>query len=188
MEEMIITNEMREKINHYLGFELIKENEVGHHIYDEAPGLGRIGIEGNELHHVVTNKQLDGNGNVEWYKTPHPKAKPGEIRPFHCKLTTVSAKKAKVLIASLFPEEIFDKKFIGENLQEIQSLRHQLNVIEGKEADAFERKMEEYHVPNKLLLGPNEMFLEGAYFYNGWLEETEKEPVLLLGPNEMRIR
>jgi hypothetical protein len=132
MIELIITNELRRGINEYLNYELIKENEVGHHIYDEAPGLGRIGIEGNEVRHVVTNKQLDSNGNIEWYKTPHPKAKPGEIKAFHCKLTTVSSKKAKILIASLFPEESIDDKFLNKNDETIQGLRKQLKLIKDR--------------------------------------------------------
>lgn len=128
MEELIITKEMREKINNYLGYELIKKNEVGHHIYDEAPGLGKIGIECNELSEVCTNKQLDTNGNVEWYKNPNPGRKRGQTKPFHCKLTTVSARKAKILIASLFPKEADDKNFFEENQEVINELRGQLNI------------------------------------------------------------
>lgn len=184
MKEIVITNEIREKVNNYLGFELIKQNEVGHHLYDEAPGLGRIGIEGTEVERVVTNKQLDSNGNIEWFKTPHPKARPGEVRPFHCKLATVSAKKAKILIASLFPEEAVDNSFLQENRESIEELRKQLKAVnlkmkERENPTAQKQWAREY----KLLLGPNEILLDSAlYLIFGKEEETER-PVMLFGPN-----
>lgn len=166
MVELTITNEMRSKINDYLGYELIKEHEVGHQIYDEAPGLGRIGIEGNELQQVVTNKQLDSNGNIEWYKTPHPKAKPGEIKPFHCKLTTVSSKKAKILIASLFPEEAIDDRFMSENYEVVQNLRSQLNLIKAKRKVTRQANKNTKLLPNKTpMMNPNQMLMEGASCY-----------------------
>lgn len=129
MKEMKITNHMRDDINRYLGYELIRKSEVGHHIYDEAPGLGKIGIEGKDLNDLVTNKQLDSNGNVEWFKNPNPLKKIEKIKPFHCKLTTVSSKKAKVLIASLFPEETIGTGFSKEHEEEIKTLRQRLNVL-----------------------------------------------------------
>jgi len=179
MEELIITKDMREKINNYLGYELIKENEVGHHIYDEAPGLGKIGIECSEHGLVVTNKQLDSNGTVEWFKTAHPKARPGEIKPFHCKLTSVSAQKAKVLIASLFPEEATDGKFLRENKQTIEELRSQLHIV--KKSRKSEEKKDSQ--TNKLLLGPNEIFVKGA----NYMVEDEDDNGMLYGPNEMKL-
>lgn len=184
MEELIITKEMRDKINNYLGYELIKKNEVGHHIYDEAPGLGRIGIEGNELRDVVTNKQLDSNGNVEWYKTPNPKAKPGIVKPFHCKLTTVSSKKAKILIASLFPEEKMGERFQMENRQMIQNLRDQLNVLKMRKKMKADRQWLQNKKANSFLMGPNDMFMESAQLY---VAKEEEKPKMMLGPNDMLI-
>lgn len=189
MEELIITNKMRERINDYLGYEFIRKNEVGHHMYDEAPGLGKIGIECNELKHVVTNKQLDSNGNVEWYKNPHPtKARPGEIKPFHCKLTTVSAKKAKILIASLFPEEAVDKNFLGENREAIEELRKQLHIVREKSKVAQKiSAIKESFRPHRMVMGPNDMFLDGALFYlYGEIREFER-PIMLFGPNDMPL-
>lgn len=168
MEELIITKEMRQKINTYLGYELIKQNEVGHFIYDEAPGLGKIGIEGVSLEDVVTNKQLDSNGNVEWHKNPNPHKMRGNKRPFHCKLTTVSSKKAKILIASLFSEEASDKNFLKENLESIKELRKQLNVIK-KTKRTLINKMNE-----KLMMGPNESFMNGAIMV---FSDNEERPV-----------
>lgn len=183
MEEMIITNEMRQRINEYLGYELIKEGEIGHNLYDEAPGLGKIGIECTEFGHVVTTKQLDSNGNVEWFKNGHPKARPGEIKSFHCKLTTISAKKAKVLIASLFPEEAIDEIFLRENNDAIEGLRKQLHVIKQKGLKAGK---ESRNKPAGLLMGPNEMFLGGvSYMYSR--DEEEDKPAMLYGPNDMPL-
>lgn len=182
MEELIITKDMRETINRYLGYELVKKNEVGHHIYDEAPGLGKIGIEGVELRDVVTNKQLDSNGNVEWYKNPNPKIRPGIIKPFHCKLTTISSKKAKILIASIFPEEAINDKFLKDNSESIAKLRDQLHLITRKKGP---QKRNVAARPNNLSMKPNNHFLEGiTRFYN--LDEDHQEP-LIFGPNNLPL-
>jgi len=185
MKELIITGEMREKINTYLGYELIKQNEIGHHIFDEAPGLGKIGIEGSELDHVVTNKQLDSNGNVEWYKNPHPKERPGRIKPFHCKLTTVSSKKAKILIASLFPEEALDRNFQNDNQETIEQLRGQLKILKGKDAVMTKRVRGE---PTYMIMGPNDMFFEGAKLFSSLEMQNEEINPLLYGPNDLPMK
>lgn len=142
--ELIINEDLRRTVNDYLGYELIKPNEVGHHIFEEAPGQGKVGIEGTELHSVITTKFLDANGNIEWHKSANPKLHVGphaskkELsskgldhypQSFHCKLTTVSAKKAKILIASLFPEEIIDKSFMKQNKDEITRLKTQFEIV-----------------------------------------------------------
>lgn len=159
MREIMITNELRERVNHYLGYELIKKNEVGHHIYDEAPGLGKIGIEGNDVGHIMTIKQLDRNGNIEWYKSPNIRAHSGEVKSFHCKLTTVSSKKAKILMASLFPEEIINEEFLIENYDAIQELKGTLRLVSQKTEQNAERER-----LNPMLMGPNDLFFEGAHY------------------------
>lgn len=177
MEELIITKEMREKINNYLGYELIKRNEVGHHIYDEAPGLGKIGIEGIEMKEVVTNKQLDSNGNIEWYKNPNPRMRPGIIKPFHCKLTTVSSRKAKILIASIFPEETSDEKFLEENGDIIKKLREQCHLLNKKK---MAQKKEKDIDSNKHLLEPGDMFFESAQRL--YASDEDEKPISVPNP------
>ena len=158
MEERKITNEMRRKINDYLGYELIKNAEVGLNIFDEAPGLGKIGIEGGEHGLVITNKQLDSNGNVEWFKS-RASSSNNDIKAFHCKLTTVSSKKAKILIASLFPEEEIDSKFLEENTETIENLRKQLHIVKKSIENIGE---EQIHIINKLIFTPRDAFFNGA--------------------------
>lgn len=188
MRELVITEELRDKINNYLGYELIKRNEVGRHIYDEAPGLGRIGIEGNEQLQVVTNKQLDSNGNVEWYKSPNPMVRGGKIRPFHCRLTTVSAKKAKILIASLFPEEEFDKNFLIENGEVIETLREQMRTISTSERTSASIKDGEKHLqPHSLIIGPGELFADGAFYYLMISGKKDESSSVFLGQNETQL-
>lgn len=182
MREFVIDESMRRTVNDYLGYELIKPSEVGHHIFEEAPGQGKIGIECAEHRAVITTKFLDANGNIEWHKSANPKlhlsprASHHELQehgvdhypqPFHCKLTMVSAKKAKVLIASLFPEEILDKEFVTQHRDEIRMLRSQMEVTQHGQAKML---MEEKHAE----VAGHEMSSEEMMEYDKMFEGIRK--------------
>ena len=60
----------------------------------------------------------------------------------HHKLTTLSAQKAKIVIASLFPDEMFDDGFLKENENEIARLRQELHIVIRKIKGTPPRKLQ----------------------------------------------
>ncbi len=114
---MRITKSLKEGVNKFLNYELLTEEDVGRDLRSPHSGSGVVEIPYGQM----DGKHLDSDGNIASYHQTTSELI-GHIAP----------EKAKLILATLFPEEVKDPHFLSSHLYEIASFRNTLGTLPEK--------------------------------------------------------
>lgn len=138
-----VTHQIKQVVNRYLGYELLKSNMEGRTIWGSGNTIqidynfdkarygqitlshsGNVGF--SRLCRIIPENIPDGHIFVPMEKVDLQCVNEPKVA-----LANIPSKKARILMAALFPDEIYDEEFKKEYAAEIEVLRSKL-ISKGK--------------------------------------------------------